>query len=98
MTNTSLFGIFFRLILVGSMPRVRDDKILVRIALVFKELRDEYEVSQEDVYNETGIHIGRIESCQSNPTVSTLQVLVKYFNIKFSEFFKRVESRTERRL
>jgi transcriptional regulator with XRE-family HTH domain len=80
------------------MARVRDDKILVRIALVLKELRDEYEVSQEEVYNETGVHIARIESGQSNPTISTIGILTKYFNIKFSEFFKRVESRTERKL
>jgi transcriptional regulator with XRE-family HTH domain len=78
------------------MSQVRDDKILIRIALVLKDLRDEYELSQEEVYYDTGIHIGRIESCQSNPTISTLSVLVKYFNLKMSEFFKRVESKSER--
>lgn len=78
------------------MAQVRDDKILVRIALVLKDLRDDYGLSQEDVYYDTGIHIGRIESCQSNPTISTLSVLVKYFNIKMSDFFKKVEHKSDR--
>ena len=78
------------------MAQVRDDKILVRIALVLKDLRSEYQLSQEEVYYDTGVHIGRIESLQSNPTISTLSVLTKYFKIKMSEFFKRVEHKSER--
>ena len=75
------------------MTQVRDDKLLVRIALVLKDLRDEYGVSQEEVYNDTNIHIGRIEACRSNPTISTLGTLTHYFNIKLSDFFKRVENK-----
>jgi transcriptional regulator with XRE-family HTH domain len=77
------------------MAQTRDDKLLFRIALVLKELREQHDVSQEDVYIETKIHIGRIETCKSNLTVSTLSVLLKFFRIDMSEFFERVEGRGE---
>lgn len=78
------------------MAQIRDNRILLRIALVLKDLRDEKEVSQDEVYSQTNIHIGRIEAGMSNPTISTLAVLMKYFGIKFSDFFYRVETKSER--
>jgi transcriptional regulator with XRE-family HTH domain len=75
------------------MPQLRDDKLLVSIALVLKELREDRGVTQHDVYFETGVHIGRIENGKSNPSVSTLSVLLKYFRIKLSEFYALVEQR-----
>ena len=76
------------------MPQLRDDKLLISIALVLKELREERGVTQHDVYYETGVHIARIENRKSNPSVSTLSVLVKYFGIKNSEFYLKVEKRS----
>ena len=78
------------------MSHIRDDKLLLCIALVLKELREARGVSQQDVFLETNVHIGRIETCKSNVTVSTLLVLLKFFNIKMSEFYMRVELRYER--
>lgn len=74
------------------MRRVIDKKLLQKIALVVKELREEVDFSQEDVYNETNIHIGRIETAKANLSVSTLSALCKFFKIKLSDFLKRVES------
>jgi len=75
------------------MAQVRDDMLLHRIALVLKDLREDRGVSQEDVYNETNIHIGRIESRRSNPSISTLAALLRYFHVKLSDFFERVENK-----
>jgi transcriptional regulator with XRE-family HTH domain len=74
------------------MPQIRDKKLLQKIALVIKELRNKGELSQEDVYNDTNIHIGRIETAKANLSVSTLSALCKYFKIPLSEFHKKVES------
>ncbi|HVT85201.1 MAG TPA: helix-turn-helix transcriptional regulator [Chitinophagaceae bacterium] len=74
------------------MGQIRDTKLLQKIALVIKELRDENELSQEEVYNETNIHIGRIETAKANLSVSTLSALCKFFKIKLSDFLGRVES------
>jgi transcriptional regulator with XRE-family HTH domain len=74
------------------MSQLRDTKLLQKIALVLKELRETEGLSQEDVYNETNIHIGRIETAKANLSVSTLSTLCKYYKIKLSDFHKRVES------
>jgi transcriptional regulator with XRE-family HTH domain len=74
------------------MPQIRDKKLLQKIAIVIKELRNNIELSQEEVYNETNIHIGRIETAKANLSVSTLSALCKFFRISLSEFHKKVES------
>ena len=73
------------------MNQIRDTKLLQKIALVIKRLREEKGVNQEDVYNDTNIHVGRIETAGANLTVSTLSALCKYFKISMSDFHKRVE-------
>jgi transcriptional regulator with XRE-family HTH domain len=75
-----------------QMGQIKDQKLLQKIALVFKELRETKGVTQEDVYNDTNIHIGRVETANANLSVSTLSALCKYFKLSLSEFFKKVES------
>jgi transcriptional regulator with XRE-family HTH domain len=74
------------------MGHIRDTKLLKKIAIVLKELREENGLTQEDVYNDTNIHIGRIETANANLNVSTLSALCAYFNIELSAFFERVEA------
>jgi transcriptional regulator with XRE-family HTH domain len=73
------------------MPQLRDKKLLQNIAVVVRELRTKAGLSQEDVYNETNIHVGRIETAKANVSVSTLSALCKYFKIKLSDFHSKVE-------
>lgn len=73
------------------MGQIRDNKLLQKIAIVVKQLRDDKGVSQEDVYNDINIHIGRIETAKANLSVSTLSALCKYFKISLSTFHKKVE-------
>ncbi len=74
------------------MRQVRNQVLLKAIGLAFKELRNENNLTQEDVYNDTGIHIGRIETAQTNLTVSTLQSLCNYYEVNLVDFIKRVKS------
>ncbi len=74
-----------------KMEQIRDTKLLQKIALIIKQLREEKDVSQEEVYNDINIHIGRIETAKANLTVSTLSALCKYFKVTMGEFFKMVE-------
>lgn len=74
------------------MPQVRDKKLLQKIAIVVKKLRTDLNLSQEDVYDDINIHIGRIETAKANISVSTLSSLCKYFDISLSEFHRKVES------
>lgn len=71
--------------------QIKNEKLLEHIAAVLKDLRIEKNVTQIDVYNETKIHIGRVETASANVSISTLEMLCKYYGIKLSTFFKRVE-------
>jgi transcriptional regulator with XRE-family HTH domain len=73
------------------MSQRRDEILLRSIGTAVKYLREAKNVSQEDVYNDTGIHVGRIESLNGNPSISTLSDLCCYFEIKLSDFFNLVE-------
>ena len=74
------------------MPQVRDNKTIKKIALAFKQIREEKNLSQEEVYNETNIHVGRIETSKANPTISTISSLCRFYKVKLSEFFQLIES------
>jgi transcriptional regulator with XRE-family HTH domain len=74
------------------MGQIRNIVLLKKIAIVLKQLRETNQLTQEDVYNDTNIHIGRIEAYQVNLSVSTLSSLCNYFDIALSEFHKKVEN------
>lgn len=68
----------------------RDTTLLEAIAGKLKELRVAKGVSQETVYEDTGIHIGKIETARYNITVSTLSKLCNYYGITLKEFFDKL--------
>lgn len=53
-------------------------------------MREDAGLTQEDVYNDTGIHIGRIETGNTNISVSTLDALCKYFKTNISSFLSGI--------
>jgi transcriptional regulator with XRE-family HTH domain len=73
------------------MGQVRDDILLNSITKKLKALRLAKGVSQEEIYNETDVHIGRIESKKGNISVSTLSKLCDYFDISLETFFKEIK-------
>lgn len=73
------------------MGQIRDEKLLNQIALRLKALREEHKVSQEELYNDTEIHIARIETSRVNVSVSTLSRLCEYFGITLNEFFAGIK-------
>ena len=73
------------------MAQFRDQELLDKIAARLKSLREEKGLSQENVYNELDVHIGRIEVGKVNVSVSTLSKLCQYFDITLTEFFSEIE-------
>lgn len=71
----------------------RNDPLIHVIAVRLKELRVEKELSQEVVYFNTGIHIGKIETEKYNITVSTLSKLCDYYGVTLEEFFRGIETK-----
>lgn len=72
------------------MPQQKDEILLRKISFRIKELRLQKGWSQEQFYNETDIHIGRIETGRLNISVSTLAKVCKYLDIELEDFFKSI--------
>lgn len=72
------------------MPQIRDEILLVKIAEKIKKLRASKGLTLEEFYNDTGIHLARIESSKANISVSTLNAICKYFEITIRDFFKGI--------
>lgn len=73
------------------MSQIKNKKLLKAIAIQLKELRESNNITQEDFYNDTNIHIARIETGNNNLSISTLDAICKYFNIPISKLFSRIE-------
>lgn len=71
--------------------QLKNQELLDSIVSLIKQLRDEKGLTQEDVYNDTGIHIARIETGKSNISVSTLSEIVKYFELSLEQFFGKIK-------
>lgn len=73
------------------MVQFRDKKLLILIALKIKSIRQSKGITQEEFYNDTGIHIARIETGKLNLSISTLKQICDYFDLSLCEFFKEFE-------
>jgi len=67
-------------------------ELLWKIAKRVKTLREEKGITQEVFYNDTGIHIGRIERAQRNISVTTLDQICTYLEVDLAVFFKELGS------
>lgn len=77
--------------LLCIMKRQRRNDILIRmIADRLIHLRNEKGLSQQIVYIDTELHMGRIERGEYNITLSTLAELCAYYNVSLKEFFKGI--------
>ncbi len=83
-TNPILFFEF------DNMGQIRDEILLKKIVGRIKVLREEKGLTLEEFYNDTNIHIARIESAHTNITVSTLNAICKYLGISIQDFFKNL--------
>ena len=61
-----------------------------KVALKLIEIRKGYNLTQEDVYNDTGIHIARMESAKRDASINSLKRICDYYDIDLSEFFKEI--------
>lgn len=65
--------------------------LLKKIARRVKELREKTGLTQEEFYNDTGIHVARIETGRRDISVSTLEKICEAFGLTFVEFFKGIK-------
>jgi transcriptional regulator with XRE-family HTH domain len=60
---------------------------LIKLAKQVKKLRKEKGVSQQNAYNDTGIHFARIEQGKRDVSYTTLIKICAYFDISLKDFF-----------
>lgn len=75
--------------------KVMDDMVtavyLMQIIQTLKYLRESTDIMQEQFYEQTGIHIGRIEAGKSNITLVTILRICEYYKITPKSFFELFE-------
>lgn len=74
-----------------AKSQLKDEALLSAMVQGLKTLRTERQLTQEDVYNDTGIHISRIETGRVNVSLSTLKALLDYYQISLSQFFQNIQ-------
>ncbi len=70
------------------MVNVSKEAALLEFAKRVKELRIQRGVSQQDAYNDTGMHFARIEQGKRDVSYTTLIRICEYFEISLKDFFK----------
>ncbi len=80
------FGIFV------IMKRQIRESVKLAVAARLRELREQKGVSQESVYIDTDLNVGRIEAAMNNLTIDTLAILCDYYGVTFEEFFRGIQT------
>ncbi len=69
-----------------------DDMFFKVLAKVLKEERTYLAKTQQEVYQDIGMYIGRVEMGIRSINVTTLLKVCNYYKINVSEIFQRVEN------
>lgn len=69
------------------MAQRNNQQLQQQLAKKLKALRNDKGVSQQQVYNDTEVHIGRLETGKMNATIGTIAILCDYFGITIADFF-----------
>ena len=64
-----------------AKAQLKDQALLRSTEDGLKVLRRQRNLTQEDFYNDTGIHISRVETGRVNITLSTLKTILDYYQV-----------------
>lgn len=65
---------------------MENKELLLTLANRLKALRKQKNVTQEEVFNDTGIHVARIEQGKRDISFTTLCKLAEYFEVNLNSF------------
>ena len=72
------------------MENISKEVELLKLAKRVKELRIQKGESQQNAYNDTGIHFARIEQGKRDVNYTTLLRICEYFEITLKELFEEL--------
>lgn len=70
------------------MGHYRDEALVAKVVARIRKLREQKGITLQEFYNDTNIHLARIESQKRDVSISTLSVICKYFGITMQDFLK----------
>ncbi len=73
------------------MPKQLNNELPNRVIVELIKIRKAQRLMQEDMYFDTGIHIGRIEAGNFDITLSTLKKLTNYYSTDLATLFKKIK-------
>jgi transcriptional regulator with XRE-family HTH domain len=74
-----------------TKEKEKDKELINAMAVVLKDIRKSRTLSQQVVYEETGIHVGRIELGLLNVSITTLSRLCKFYHVNLIDLFARLQ-------
>lgn len=69
----------------------RDEELFKMVIQRIKDLREEHQYTQEYINNLTGLDIPHLETGRDFPSLTTIAILCKFYNITIVEFFAPIE-------
>ena len=73
------------------MAKTRNIAFIKIVALRIKQIREKNGITQEVVFYDTGINIGRIERGERDISLTSLKAICEYFDISVQDFFKGIK-------
>jgi predicted transcriptional regulator len=71
------------------VPKELNKHLLQKVIAELISIRKAKGIKQEDVYFDTGVHIGRIETGNFDLTLTTLKKLTDYYKTDLASLFKK---------
>jgi transcriptional regulator with XRE-family HTH domain len=73
------------------MGRSPVSPVLATLATRLKAAREHKQLTLQEVYDLTGIHVGRLEANRANMTVLTLLTLCRYYKVRPADLLLGLE-------
>lgn len=70
--------------------RQKETEVILRIAKKIKQIREEKNITIENFYIDTNIHISRVESGKVNFSINTLIIICNYLEVRLDDFFQGI--------
>jgi transcriptional regulator with XRE-family HTH domain len=70
--------------------RQKETEVILKIAKKIKQIREEKNITIENFYIDTNIHISRVESGKVNFSINTLIIICNYLEVPLVDFFEGI--------
>ncbi len=69
--------------------KIRNEELMGKVAIRMRQVREQKNISQDTMDLDTGLKMSRLESGQSDITISTIGRFCEYAKISVADFFSK---------